>query len=267
MGTKVEYSVNLLATSLDSNKLRVGGVDVWEHYQNKVLTNYNLLIKTRISSKVQDPIMDRMLERNNIEYIKRTMQMHEAIFKQQVRELHRLYSVQKMLMDELRKEIRQQKLLTPLLNGIDERHPHFIEQQQHLVAQASYGLDFHVHQNLMREEAAGSSRGFDLERPACEEEVFMGGEAGPSNHGGCDNEEMEVDLTLSIGGSSSSSSHVKKHDHVAHLACSQDSSPNGKSRIVGECNDPTTPLSSTTVTFTQTQGRNKGPHWLSQGLN
>ncbi|MED6191528.1 hypothetical protein PIB30_001261 [Stylosanthes scabra] len=258
MGTKVEYSVNLLATSLDSNKLRgVGGVDVWEHYyyQNKLLTNNNNLLRTTIISyKVEDPIiMDRILERNNIEYIRRTMQMHEGIFKQQVRELHRLYSVQKMLMDELRREIRQQKF---------PHKAHFIEQQEqqqhhHLMAQASYGIDFHVHQNL-KEEAG--SRGFDLERPACEEEaVFMGGEAGPSNHGGCDNEEMEVDLTLSIGGSSSSSSHVKKHDHVAQLACSQDSSPN----------DPTTPLSSSaTVTFTQTQGRhNKGPHWLSQGLN
>ncbi|MED6165085.1 hypothetical protein PIB30_096268 [Stylosanthes scabra] len=155
-----------------------------------------------------------------------------------------------MLMDELRKEIRQQKF---------PHKAHFIE-QQHLMTQASYGIDFHVHQNL-KEEAG--SRGFDLERPACEVE------AGPSNYGGCDNEEMEVDLTLSIGGSSSSSSHVKKHDHVAQLACSQDSSPNGKSRTVGgECNEATTPLSSATVTFTQTQGGNKGPpHWLSQGLN
>lgn len=82
MGTKVEYSINLLATSVDSNNLTVGGVGVWEHYQNKGLTN-NLHRTSGINYKVQDP-MDRMLDRNNIEYIKRTMQMHEDIFKHQV---------------------------------------------------------------------------------------------------------------------------------------------------------------------------------------
>ncbi|KAJ0090373.1 hypothetical protein Patl1_14225 [Pistacia atlantica] len=51
--------------------------------------------------------MDRMLEKHNIDSIKRTMQIHEDIFKHQVQELHRLYSVQKMMMAELKKEIKQ----------------------------------------------------------------------------------------------------------------------------------------------------------------
>lgn len=70
MGTKIEYSINLLATIVDSTNLAVGGVDVWENYQNK-------------NQKVQGP-MDRMLDRNSVESIKKTMQMHEDIFKHQV---------------------------------------------------------------------------------------------------------------------------------------------------------------------------------------
>jgi len=75
MGTKIEYSINLLATIVDSTNLAVGGVDVWEHYQNK---NQRTEIR-----KLQGP-MDRMLDRNNVESIKKTMQMHEDIFKHQV---------------------------------------------------------------------------------------------------------------------------------------------------------------------------------------
>lgn len=80
MGTKIEYSRNLLASSVDSNNFIVGGVDVWEHYQNKGVTNNHFSLGI---NKLQDP-MDRVLDRNNIESIKRTMQMHEDIFKQQV---------------------------------------------------------------------------------------------------------------------------------------------------------------------------------------
>lgn len=80
MGTKIEYSRNLLASSVDSNNFIVGGVDVWEHYQNKGVTNNHFSLGI---NKLQDP-MDRMLDRNNIESIKKTMQMHEDIFKQQV---------------------------------------------------------------------------------------------------------------------------------------------------------------------------------------
>lgn len=80
MGTKIEYSINLLTTSIDSNNFTVDGVDVWEHYQNKGLTNNHYSIGV---NKLQDP-MERMLDKNHIESIKKTMQMHEEIFKHQV---------------------------------------------------------------------------------------------------------------------------------------------------------------------------------------
>ncbi|CAL0307007.1 unnamed protein product [Lupinus luteus] len=246
MGTKIDFSINLIATSVDHSKnLNVGGVNVWEHYQNKEL---------------KDKHHKRMIDRNNIESIKKTMQMHENIFKHQVRELHRVYSVQRMLMDEHKKENKQHKYQTHI-NGIDISHPHFTE-QQHQTTQFSYEPNSHV-------QSLNIERGFDLQRPA-EEDIFTGtrgfeeGEAGPSSYGtsfqsckistsGYD-EEMEVDLTLSIG-----SSKVKK-SHVSELACLD--SPNGKTRE-GECSDPITPMSSSSVTFTQER---KGPCWLSQGL-
>ncbi|TKY54552.1 hypothetical protein E2542_SST18964 [Spatholobus suberectus] len=280
MGTKIEYSINLLATLVDSNNIGVGGADVWEHYQNKHQ-------RTGIN-KLQGP-MDRMLDRNNIESIKKTMQMHEDIFKHQVRELHRVYNVQKMLMDELKNQIRQQKFWNHM-NAIDASHPDTIK-QQHQTTQILHKPDFRV-QNLREDlgstqksgylsgDTVKMQRGFDLERPA-EEDIFAlargfdEGEAGPSSHtafqsgkistSGYD-EEMEVDLTLSIGGTQ------VKNSHLPQLACSN--STNGKTRNLsssasfksdrtGECNDPTTPMSNSTVTFTR---EGKGPHWLSQGL-
>ncbi|CAJ1975883.1 unnamed protein product [Sphenostylis stenocarpa] len=301
MGTKIEYSINLLASSaVESNNFIVGGVDVWEHYQNKGVTNNHFSFGV---NKLQDP-MDRMFDRNNIESIKKTMQMHEDIFKQQVRELHRVYSVQKMLMDDLRKETKQKKFWTPM-NGIDMSHSHFLQHQQQqqetTTTLISYGPDFHVQslrEELCSKERSGScsgetmkrQRGFDLERPA-ERDIFGGcdeHEAGPSSYTALErckissndgsDEDMEVDLTLSIGGSqvknnnNNNNNINSKKPYLLPLGCSD--SPYGKTRElnssvsfqsdrVGDCSDPTTPMSSSSVTFDQER---KGPHWLSQGL-
>ncbi|KAK7329766.1 hypothetical protein VNO77_23945 [Canavalia gladiata] len=278
MGTKIEYSINLLATLVDSNNLAVGGVDVWEHYQNKP--------KRKGINKLGGP-MDRMLDRNNIESIKKTMQMHEDIFKHQVRELHRVYSVQKMLMEELKNEIRQEKFWKPV-NDIDVSHPHSTEHQHPQTTQISHGSDFHVQsliEDLGSRERSGSccgdtikmQRGFDIERPAKEDiftvaRGFDEGEAGPSSHTafhsckistGGSNEEMEVDLTLSIGGSQVKNSQLACSNSTNGKTRELNSSASIKSDRVGECSDPTTPITSSTITFTQER---KGPHWLSQAL-
>ncbi|KAF7806648.1 myb-like protein I [Senna tora] len=291
MGTKIEHSINLLATSADSNNnFSISGVDVWEHYQKKGLSLSNRNPRIEII-KLKDPIpMDRNLDRNNIESIKKTMQMHEDIFKHQVRELHRVYSVQKMLMDELKKEERQKNLWTPTINGLSISHPpppHLSDQKR---TQTSYGPDLQAHQVLRdniicssRERSGSCSggdthttmkmppqRGFDLARPAEveeEEEEDEGGEAGPSsyNNDGNNDEEMEVDLTLSIGGSSSSQGKKKKEKppHLLYSSASFKSDRGGGGG--GDCSDPNTPMSSSSVTFDQE--RKGGTHnWLSQGL-
>ncbi|XP_029128306.1 uncharacterized protein LOC109803214 isoform X2 [Cajanus cajan] len=286
MGTQVEYSINLLASSVDSNNFIVGGVDIWEHYQNKGVSNNHCNIGV---NKLQNP-MDRMFDRNNMESIKKTMQIHEDIFKHQVRELHRVYNVQKMLMEDLRKETKQKKFWTPM-NGIHISHPHFLQQQQQQqTTLISYGHVQSLREDQCSKERSGScsgetmkrQRGFDLERPT-ERDIFGGcdeTEAGPSSNNalqrckisnGASNEDMEVDLTLSIGGSQVKKNNNKK-PYLLPLGCSD--SPNGKTRElnsslsfqsdrVGDCSDPTTPMSSSSVTFDQER---KGPHWLSQGL-
>lgn len=83
MGTKIEHSINLLATSVDSNNnFSISGVDVWEHYQKKGLSLISNRRNPRIGiNKFKDPIP---MDRNNIDSIKKTMQMHEDIFKHQV---------------------------------------------------------------------------------------------------------------------------------------------------------------------------------------
>lgn len=97
MGTRVEYSINLLsATSVESNnKLSVKGVDVWEnHHQNKDLISSENPHRFGIGTNyyLQFPMERRMLDRNIVESIKRTMQMHEEIFKHQVSSFINIFS-------------------------------------------------------------------------------------------------------------------------------------------------------------------------------
>ncbi|XP_028773659.1 uncharacterized protein LOC114730718 isoform X2 [Neltuma alba] len=270
MGTKIEHSINPLAVAVESNNFSISGVDVWEYYQKKRLTGIN--------NKSKDPIsMDRILDRNSMESIKKTMQMQEDIFKHQVRELHRVYSVQKMLMEELKKESRQKNIWTAM-SGLEISLPsnRLSDQQQHQRrTQNSYGPDFQVQslrEDYYSRERSGScsggdkmpQRGFDLARPAEENE----GEAGPSSYTAfqsCkirndgDDDDMEVDLTLSIGGSGCSQGKKKKEKN--HLLYS---SASFKSERGEECSDPNTPMSSSSVTFDQE--RRGGIHWFSQDL-
>lgn len=204
-----------------------------------------------------------------------------------------------MLMDELKKEIKQNKFWNPM-NGIGiKNHPYFLQQQQQQQAgtQISFGHDFnvHVHQCLKEDhlyikERSGScsaetikrQRDFDLER--CDDQGEAG--AGPSSYAeafqsckisnddiGSD-EDMEVDLTLCIGSSNKKKMKKKKKSYMLPLGCKD--SPNNKTREfnssvsfqsdrVGDCSDPTTPMSSSSVTFDQE--KKGGPHWLiPQGL-
>lgn len=81
MGTKIEYAINLLRTSPNSNSFTVHGVDDWNYFVNtglKVKSGKSNLEKKNHNS------MDRMLDKQNVDSIRRTMQMHEDIFNYQV---------------------------------------------------------------------------------------------------------------------------------------------------------------------------------------
>ncbi|CAI8589948.1 unnamed protein product [Vicia faba] len=245
MGTKIEYSVNPLTYSVDCNNFTLSGVDAREHYQNKEVKVINNHCSIGVNS-LQDP-MDKKLNRNNIESIKKTMQMHEDIFKNQVKELHRVYNVQKMLMDEHKNQTNQNKFWSPI--GINQ--PYFVQQP----TQISFSHVQILKEDLMIKERSGSNSGdiiikkretdFDLEKPAASD---------------CDEEDMEVDLTLCIGGSNQTKNKKKKSYNLLPLPNSYVSFQSDR---IGDCSDPTTPMSSSSVTFDQDK---KVPHWFSQGL-
>ncbi|XP_058756608.1 uncharacterized protein LOC131629825 [Vicia villosa] len=250
MGTKIEYSINPLAYLGDCNNFTLSGVDAREHYQNKEAKVINNHCSIGVNS-LKNP-MDRKLNRNNIESIKKTMQMHEDIFKNQVKELHRVYNVQKMLMDEHKNQTKQNKFWTPM-NGttIGINQPYFVQQP----TQISFSHVQILKEDLMIKERSGSNSGdiiikkreidFDLEKPARSD---------------CDEEDMEVDLTLCIGGSNQTKNKKKKSYNLLPLPNSYVSFQSDR---IGDCSDPTTPMSSSSVTFDQDK---KVPHWFSQGL-
>ncbi|KAF4397705.1 hypothetical protein G4B88_027574 [Cannabis sativa] len=271
MGTKIEFAINLLGSLPNSKRFTVHGVDDWDYFQNSGAN-------VKYSKSELEEMIQNSMDKNNLDSIKKTMQMHEDIFKHQVRELHRLYSVQKMLMDELKKEIRQAKLWDPMSRpGIS--HSQLINWQQSATKQAP-GASFHIHSlrdELNSRECSGScsgdpmrvSRGFDLERPA-EEDISTGVSAIGENPRGLNSnivlksgkeDDSEVELTLSIG---SSQSKKKSNSMTLKDIKELDSSASFKSDRGAECSDPTTPMSSSSATFDQER---KQPHWLFHGLN
>lgn len=85
MGTKIEYAINPLGASQSSKRFTVHGVDDWDYLpKSGVKGKYSLTIG--LENKIHQNSMDRnrMLDKYNVDSIKKTMQMHEDIFKYQV---------------------------------------------------------------------------------------------------------------------------------------------------------------------------------------
>ncbi|KAK8683141.1 hypothetical protein V6N13_039208 [Hibiscus sabdariffa] len=203
--------------------------------------------------------------RHNMESIRNTMLMQEDVFKHQVRELHQLYSVQKILMDELKKEIKKNMFWTSTSSGMNQSQ--FINQHQ-ITAETTSGLNLHV-------QCDSRASGFDLERPSGEEaatvDVVAEDQAGPSSRtdqmmsieGSVEDSEVELTLSIGIGGSGSSKKKPKNSStssqsiHNKEITRELDSS--------ASCSGPGTPVSSSSATFDQ---ENKlPPHLLFQGFS
>ncbi|KAK8498245.1 hypothetical protein V6N13_095449 [Hibiscus sabdariffa] len=198
----------------------------------------------------------------HMESIRNTMLMHEDVFRHQVQELHRLYSVQKILMDELKKEVKKNRFWTSTSSDMNQSQ---FSNQHQITTQTTSGLDLHV-------QGDPRVRGFDLERPAGEEAATVVAEdqAGPSSRTNQmmstedSDEDSEVELTLSIGigGSDSSKKKLKNSStssqsvHNKEITREPDSS--------ASCSGPGTPVSSSSATFDQEK---KQPHWLFQGFS
>ncbi|XAR51147.1 hypothetical protein NMG60_11005697 [Bertholletia excelsa] len=266
MGTKLQFAINPLANSSPQNNSFSAScqLDDWDCSRKQGVKGGG---RRTLLINFQDS-MDRMLEHQTIDSIKKTMLIQEEIFKQQVSELHRLYSVQKMLMDEIRNGIKQTKYPAPI-NGPDCIYSNLFDPNQS--PKPGPKTQFQAVGPTSSRERSGSCSGeptrvakgfdFDLERPAEEEEPAQ---AGPSGHNhkknpGLDfdgyDEEGEVELTLSIGGGSGS----KKTKKPTTLGLTRIRLDRGE-----ECGNPNTALMSPGPGVDQ---QRKQDHWLFQGLS
>ncbi|KAH9313942.1 hypothetical protein KI387_022569, partial [Taxus chinensis] len=114
MGAKVQC--NNYLPFFDSNK------DVWADLKTKMnfedawpAYGTEMMLKSSQSCSIfKQDTMERCSEQDK-EILKQTMLKHEEIFRSQVRELHRLYEVQKILMDDLRR-----KAFTPFSSTVKQ---------------------------------------------------------------------------------------------------------------------------------------------------
>ncbi|CAK9162239.1 unnamed protein product [Ilex paraguariensis] len=291
MGTKLQFAINPLALS-PSNNFSGSYLEDWDYLQN---TEQKGNLRTAGFDKAYSS-MERMPECQSIESIKKTILLHEEIFKHQVRELHRLYTVQMRQMNELKNEMKQNRIWGGV-TGPSTKPSHFANQRQPL---ESIGYDPHVHVQSSRddlrsrERSSGCSgdtsimiKGFDLERPA--EDMSTGVRASEDDHAGAGSgcqriginsktsmdgveEESEVELTLSIGCTGRMRSKVHQQHCSIRLGGSE---PNhyefkdfGFSASIktdsDERVDPNSTMSSSIATFNQ---ESKQPHWLFHGQN
>ncbi|CAA7062419.1 unnamed protein product [Microthlaspi erraticum] len=173
--------------------------------------------------------MDRFLEKQTAESIRQTMQAQEDIFKQQVRELHRVYNTQKMMMDQLKHR-------------------------------SQYWTNSNKDQTGTRERT-GSCSGVDLEN------MVRAAKATTTDH----IDESELELTLSIGMSSSSTNKDMDYSSTTSLRSSSDNcnnqsnNNNNNNSNNQESSGPNTPMSSSSTTSLDRE--KKRPHWLFQGLS
>ncbi|KAF8086400.1 hypothetical protein N665_0627s0012 [Sinapis alba] len=99
MGTKIIEPTNSFGLkSVDRSGFIIFGVNGQRKSSKETLTE-------NIEEEEGDFVirsMDRSLENQKAESIRHTMQTQDDVFKQQVRELHRVYNIQKMMMDQLK---------------------------------------------------------------------------------------------------------------------------------------------------------------------
>lgn len=149
----------------------------------------------------------------------------------QVRELHRLYSVQKTLMGEVKKQIEQSRVWSPQTTATS--------------TMTNMNSIYMSHQAFPCPGNHPSLRNFDLGRPIKGDVSSHGRELGD----GCSMEEQEVELSLSIGGKMSG---VKPKMEVEKKFVS---SPSHES-------DRSGPAAENIASTEACDRKKKWPHWL-----
>ncbi|KAI8570015.1 hypothetical protein RHMOL_Rhmol01G0000500 [Rhododendron molle] len=271
MGTRIQYAMNALATTPTSNSFSVSKIDVWNYFRSKALKEY--LESSVANSKFKESMARRMIEQQKLESIKMTMLMHEDIFKHQVRELHRLYNIQKVLTVEMRnQETSKQEdkfWVVPITTtGSDHtsNYSYFLNRHQPTTTPCNQKIHIQsvlIENNMSSRERSGSCSGdqdqtlarmpklgFDLER----QPVIEAHQTGPSSYVAMTNyqtgkrrssEESDVELTLSIGG-----------------GCKREKKSMITSEIGGESGGSNTSVGNSSASTIDQQNK-----WLFQGLS
>ncbi|KAL8168068.1 hypothetical protein V2J09_009567 [Rumex salicifolius] len=179
MGTKLQLAIDVLAT------------------------------KSFVTQSEKRDSMERAFEKRSIEAVKKTMLKQEETFKQQVMELHSLYRVQRLLMEEMKNEITEQKeylrATAPSSSqgtvGIGHKFSIQSDRDEHKLE-----ISRSCSSDTKKGEHSKGDFGFDfgIIRPTDQANcsVIMAGSSRISgvSHTGLEEDLCGVDLTLSIGG-------------------------------------------------------------------
>nr|XP_027066304.1 uncharacterized protein LOC113692132 isoform X2 [Coffea arabica] len=251
MATKFQYAINPLATA-SNNSFAVNQNSDWGYSRE---TGARGQSEESALHHFKHSMDHEMFDLQKIESIKKTMLLHEDIFQRQVIELHRLYNLQMKLMYELKKEMTYKQERSASSCGESLRMPKLF--------------------NLERVAEEGPSTSIqpteqDQQRP----NRYGLSTSNKASMDGSD-EEIDVELTLSIGCSKS-----KKRSNSRNNPCSpelggSDSNCSGKelcsAAIVKtekreDSDDPSPALSSSSATPNQNTNATRS-HWLFQDLS
>ncbi|XP_010913686.1 uncharacterized protein [Elaeis guineensis] len=201
MGTVLQHPLNIFTTlpnNYDEINKRSGN--------SYTRTNYDCKLGIRTGLKLFLEPMDR-------DSVKKTMLKQEEIFKQQVRELHRLYQAQKQLMAEIRSDDGTSRSFCH-----DNRH----QSTSQLSSENSRLNRYESFENICLEGPFREPKSFDLEQPVVEttKENIAHDQASSSwrhlRQGTAvegPDIDTDVELTLSIG----CGAQKKKPKHGLHL--------------------------------------------------
>lgn len=256
MTTKLQRSINPLTIAPHNNPLCT------------ISHQCCLELGSGLQKRVSLSLMDRMQEFQNIESVRKMILMQEEVFKQQVQELHRIYNLQKKLMQELKTGLKIAAQTDKTDSGIAAWNKTERETGRCFQAFAARD-DLKELSGSCSEETPRMPIKFDLEIPA---ETIA-----PSNVQTFEERkelkmideesDVEVELTLSIGHGTRKQRSKKRHqlhdsddqlnNQVGEVGLSSTGTNKGD-----EYREPGSITSSSPV-----YQENTRPHWLLQDLS
>uniref|UniRef100_A0A7N0ZU77 Uncharacterized protein n=1 Tax=Kalanchoe fedtschenkoi TaxID=63787 RepID=A0A7N0ZU77_KALFE len=252
MGTEYEYAVNLMFSSAANSRKSSSIVDKETELQTVADIQ-------RLQSS-----MDRMIdELRSFETIKKAMLEHDRIFQHQVKELHRVYGVQRTLMSELKYKARIRAGRRAESANLATRH------HPEAAIASGYSLNAPVLKPYPSfNETTGSASGDNLAKPGCFDLEMPArgastaeGKNSPTAHS---EEEADVELTLSIGNAKNGNKRMKKIHHHHHRQPHFEQERNGSAAAAAAEDPGRGEECSRTATSDQDRKR---PHWLFQSLS